>query len=140
MNKIGYPDKWRDYSKLDVVRGDAVGNKPNAHTPSSLSARWPRSASPWIAAEWDMSPPTVDAYYDPQQNNVNFPAGYSQPPFFSDKEDDAANYGDMGSTIGHELTHGFDDEGRQYDKNGNLNDWWTKADEDITSITAPNAW
>ncbi len=76
-----------------------------------------------------MSPPTVNAYYDPQQNNVNFPAGYFQPPFFSDKEDDAANYGDMGSTIGHELTHGFDDEGRQFDKDGNLKDWWTKDDE-----------
>jgi endothelin-converting enzyme/putative endopeptidase len=76
-----------------------------------------------------MSPPTVNAYYDPQQNNVNFPAGYFQPPFFSDKEDDAANYGDMGSTIGHELTHGFDDEGRQFDKDGNLKDWWTKEDE-----------
>ena len=76
-----------------------------------------------------MSPPTVNAYYDPQQNNVNFPAGYFQPPFFSAKEDDAANYGDMGSTIGHELTHGFDDQGRQYDKDGNLKDWWTKEDE-----------
>ena len=79
--------------------------------------------------EWSMSPPTVNAYYDPQMNNVNFPAGYFQPPFFSAKEDDAANYGDMGSTIGHELTHGFDDEGRQYDKDGNLKDWWTRNDE-----------
>jgi putative endopeptidase len=77
-----------------------------------------------------MTPPTVNAYYDPQQNNVNFPAGYFQPPFFSDKEDDAANYGDMGSTVGHELTHGFDDEGRQFDATGNLKDWWTKDDED----------
>ena len=75
-----------------------------------------------------MTPPTVNAYYDPQMNNVNFPAGYFQPPFYSDKEDDAANYGDMGSTVGHELTHGFDDEGRQYDKDGNLKDWWTKED------------
>jgi hypothetical protein len=77
-----------------------------------------------------MTPPTVNAYYDPQMNNVNFPAGYLQPPFFSGKEDDAANYGDMGSTIGHELTHGFDDEGRQFDKDGNLKDWWTKEDEE----------
>ena len=76
--------------------------------------------------EWQMTPPTVNAYYDPQMNNVNFPAGYLQPPFFSGKEDDAANYGDMGSTIGHELTHGFDDQGRQFDKDGNLTDWWTK--------------
>ena len=79
--------------------------------------------------EWQMTPPTVNAYYDPQMNNVNFPAGYLQPPFFSGKEDDAANYGDMGSTIGHELTHGFDDQGRQFDKDGNLADWWTKSDE-----------
>ena len=79
--------------------------------------------------EWQMTPPTVNAYYDPQMNNVNFPAGYLQPPFFSGKEDDAANYGDMGSTIGHELTHGFDDEGRQFDKDGNLKNWWTKEDE-----------
>ncbi len=83
---------------------------------SSLRASSPRSASPWDKGEWLMTPPTVNAYYDPQMNNVNFPAGYFQPPFFSDKEDDAANYGDMGSTVGHELTHGFDDEGRQYDK------------------------
>jgi len=81
----------------------------------------------------------VNAYYDPQMNNVNFPAGYFQPPFYSDKEDDAANYGDMGSTIGHELTHGFDDEGRQYDKDGNLKDWWTKQDEPSSTI-APIAW
>jgi endothelin-converting enzyme/putative endopeptidase len=80
--------------------------------------------------EWQMTPPTVNAYYDPQMNNVNFPAGYLQPPFFSGKEDDAANYGDMGSTIGHELTHGFDDQGRQFDRDGNLLNWWTKSDEE----------
>ncbi len=128
MNKIGYPDKWRDYSKLEIVRGDALGNQERVRE-FSFDRQIAKIGKPVDKGEWYMSPPTVNAYYDPQQNNVNFPAGYFQPPFFSDKEDDAANYGDMGSTIGHELTHGFDDEGRQYDKDGNLKDWWTKDDE-----------
>jgi putative endopeptidase len=127
MNKIGYPDKWRDYSKLEILRGDALGNQERARA-FEFARDLAKIGKPVDKAEWQMSPPTVNAYYDPQQNNVNFPAGYFQPPFFSDKEDDAANYGDMGSTIGHELTHGFDDEGRQFDKDGNLNDWWTKDD------------
>ncbi|HZB88740.1 MAG TPA: M13 family metallopeptidase [Terracidiphilus sp.] len=128
VNKIGYPDHWRDYSKLNIVRGDALGNQERVrqfYTARDLA----KIGKPVDKGEWSMSPPTVNAYYDPQQNNVNFPAGYFQPPFFSDKEDAAANYGDMGSTIGHELTHGFDDEGRQYDLDGNLKDWWTKDDE-----------
>jgi putative endopeptidase len=128
MNKVGYPDRWRDYSKLQIVRGDALGNAERAHT-FDFDRELGKIGKPVDKGEWYMSPPTVDAYYDSQQNNVNFPAGYFQPPFFSNKEDDAANYGDMGSTIGHELTHGFDDEGRQYDKDGNLKDWWTKEDE-----------
>jgi putative endopeptidase len=128
MNKIGYPDKWRDYSKLEIVRGDALGNQERVRE-FNFDRQIAKIGKPVDKGEWYMSPPTVNAYYDPQQNNVNFPAGYFQPPFFSDKEDDAANYGDMGSTIGHELTHGFDDEGRQYDKDGNLKDWWTKDDE-----------
>jgi putative endopeptidase len=128
MNKIGYPDKWRDYSALMIVRGDALGNQERARE-FDHARNLAKIGKPVDKGEWYMSPPTVNAYYDPQQNNVNFPAGYFQPPFFSEKEDDAANYGDMGSTIGHELTHGFDDEGRQYDKEGNLKDWWTKADE-----------
>jgi putative endopeptidase len=128
MNKIGYPDKWRDYSKLEIVRGDALGNQERARA-FETARDLAKIGKPVDKNEWYMSPPTVNAYYDPQQNNVNFPAGYFQPPFFSDKEDDAANYGDMGSTIGHELTHGFDDEGRQFDKDGNLKDWWTKDDE-----------
>ncbi len=127
MNKIGYPDKWRDYSKLEIVRGDPLGNQERVRE-FNFDRQIAKIGKPVDKAEWYMSPPTVNAYYDPQQNNVNFPAGYFQPPFFSDKEDDAANYGDMGSTIGHELTHGFDDEGRQYDKDGNLKDWWTKED------------
>ena len=128
MNKIGYPDKWRDYSKLDIVRGDPLGNQERVHS-FEFARDLAKVGKPVDKSEWLISPPTVDAYYDPQQNNVNFPAGYFQPPFFSDKEDDAANYGDMGSTIGHELTHGFDDEGRQFDKDGNLKDWWTPDDE-----------
>jgi endothelin-converting enzyme/putative endopeptidase len=128
MNKIGYPDKWRDYSKLTIVRGDALGNQERVRE-FDFARDLAKIGKPVDRGEWEMSPPTVNAYYDPQMNNVNFPAGYFQPPFFSDKEDDAANYGDMGSTIGHELTHGFDDEGRQYDKDGNLKNWWTKEDE-----------
>jgi endothelin-converting enzyme/putative endopeptidase len=128
MNKIGYPDKWRDYSKLEIVRGDALGNQLRVRQ-FNFARELSKIGKPVDKGEWMMSPPTVNAYYDPQQNNVNFPAGYFQPPFFSDKEDNAANYGDMGSTVGHELTHGFDDEGRQYDKDGNLKDWWTKDDE-----------
>ena len=129
MNKIGYPDRWRDYSKLEIIPGDALGNQIRADEFEHVRDL-AKIGKPVDKGEWDMTPPTVNAYYDPQQNNVNFPAGYFQPPFFSDKEDDAANYGDMGSTVGHELTHGFDDEGRQFDKDGNLKNWWTKEDED----------
>ncbi len=128
MNKIGYPDKWKSYQTLTIVKGDALGNQMRVgeyKTRRDLA----KIGKPVDRAEWQMTPPTVNAYYDPQENNVNFPAGYLQPPFFSSKEDDAANYGDMGSTIGHELTHGFDDEGRQFDATGNLKDWWTKKDE-----------
>jgi endothelin-converting enzyme/putative endopeptidase len=128
MNKIGYPDKWRDYSTLQIVRGDAIGNQERVRE-FNFARELAKIGKPVDKGEWYMSPPTVNAYYDSQQNNVNFPAGYFQPPFFSDKEDDAANYGDMGSTVGHELTHGFDDEGRQYDKDGNLKEWWNKEDE-----------
>jgi endothelin-converting enzyme/putative endopeptidase len=128
MNKIGYPDKWRDYSTLKIVRGDALGNAMRVHE-FDQARDLAKIGKPVDKGEWGMTPPTVNAYYDPQMNNVNFPAGYLQPPFFSGKEDDAANYGDMGSTVGHELTHGFDDEGRQFDKDGNLKDWWSKEDE-----------
>jgi endothelin-converting enzyme/putative endopeptidase len=128
MNKVGYPDKWRDYSNLMIVRGDAQGNAVRANS-FEQQRDLAKIGKPVDKGEWGMTPPTVNAYYDAQQNNVNFPAGYFQPPFFSSKEDDAANYGDMGSTVGHELTHGFDDEGRQFDKDGNLKNWWTKEDE-----------
>jgi endothelin-converting enzyme/putative endopeptidase len=128
MNKIGYPEKWRDYSKVKIARGDSLGNEMRVHE-FEVARDLAKIGEPVDKGEWQMTPPTVNAYYDPQMNNVNFPAGYLQPPFFSGKEDDAANYGDMGSTIGHELTHGFDDEGRQFDKDGNLKDWWTTEDE-----------
>ncbi|MGD0631595.1 MAG: M13 family metallopeptidase, partial [Terracidiphilus sp.] len=129
MNKIGYPDKWRDYSKLEIVPGDALGNQMRA-TEFEIARELAKIGKPVDKGEWGMTPPTVDAYYNPQQNNVNFPAGILQAPFFSGAEDDAANYGDMGSTIGHELTHGFDDEGRQFDRDGNLKNWWTRNDEE----------
>jgi endothelin-converting enzyme/putative endopeptidase len=128
MNKIGYPDKWRDYTKLEIVRGDDLGNARRARA-FEIARQLAKIGKPVDKGEWMMTPPTVNAYYDPQMNNVNFPAGILQAPFFSGKEDDAANYGDMGSTIGHELTHGFDDEGRQFDKSGNLKNWWTPTDE-----------
>ena len=96
--------------------------------PSNLSRDLKKIGKPVDRTEWDMSPPTVNAYYDPQMNDINFPAGVLQPPLFDPKMDDAPNYGNTGATIGHELTHGFDDEGRQFDAKGNLHDWWTKTD------------
>ncbi len=126
-NKIGYPDKWRDYSSLRIVRGDALGN---ALRMRGFEQRrdLAKIGTPVDRGEWDMSPPTVNAYYNPQMNDVNFPAGILQPPYFDEHMDDAVNYGDAGGVIGHELTHGFDDEGRQFDAMGNLKDWWTPQD------------
>ncbi len=126
-NKVGYPDKWRDYSTLSVVRGEALGNAIRA---SAFEEKRDlgKIGKPVDHGEWDMSPPTVNAYYNPQMNDINFPAGILQPPFYDSKQNDAVNYGDIGGTIGHELTHGFDDEGRQFDAKGNLEDWWTAAD------------
>jgi endothelin-converting enzyme/putative endopeptidase len=126
-NKIGYPNKWRDYSSLTIARGDYFGNVVRARVFEG-KRDWAKVGKPLDKSEWFMSPPTVNAYYDPQMNNINFPAGVLQPPLYDPKEDDAPNYGDTGGTIGHELTHGFDDEGRQYDGQGNLKDWWTPAD------------
>jgi len=126
-DKIGYPDKWRDYTKLDVTPTDALGNaeRANAFDNDRLLAR---IGKPVNKLEWDMSPPTVNAYYDDSMNNINFPAGILQPAFYDPNADVAVNYGHMGAIIGHELTHGFDDEGRKFDFNGNLNNWWTDAD------------
>ena len=127
-NKIGYPDKWRDYSPLEIVKGDYLGNMYRANQFDTRRDR-NKIGKPVDRTEWDMTPPTVNAYYDPTQNNINFPAGILQPPFYSNKADDAVNYGGIGAVVGHELTHGFDDEGRQFDDKGNLRDWWQKKDE-----------
>ncbi len=126
-NKVGYPDKWRDYSTLKVVRGDFYGNVSRA-TVFESKRDINKIGKPVDHGEWGMTPPTVNAYYDPQMNDINFPAGVLQPPLYDFKMDDAPNYGNTGATIGHELTHGFDDEGRQFDAKGNLRDWWTKED------------
>jgi endothelin-converting enzyme/putative endopeptidase len=126
-NKVGYPDKWRDYSTLSIVAGDALGNALRASA-FEQKRDLAKIGKPVDRGEWSMSPPTVNAYYNPQMNDINFPAGILQPPFYDSKQDDAVNYGDIGATIGHELTHGFDDEGRQFDARGNLQDWWTPAD------------
>ncbi len=126
-DKIGYPDKWRDYSKYSVVRGDALGNSVRGDQFED-ARQLAKIGKPVDKAEWEMTPPTVNAYYHPQQNNINFPAGILQPPFFDNKLDDAVNFGGIGAVIGHELTHGFDDEGRQFDGDGNLKPWWTEAD------------
>jgi endothelin-converting enzyme/putative endopeptidase len=127
VNKIGYPDQWRDYSSVDVVRGDFFGNFQRA-TVFESRRQLNKIGKPVDHGEWQIPPATVNAYYDQQMNDINFPAGVLQPPLFDPKLDDAPNYGNTGSTIGHELTHGFDDEGRQFDAQGNLRDWWTKQD------------
>jgi putative endopeptidase len=126
-NKIGYPDRWRDYSTVKIVRGDAFGNgeRAAAFETARDRAKIGRKVDP---SEWDLTPPTVNAGYDPFQNNITFPAGILQPPFFDKSADDAVNFGAIGAAIGHELTHGFDDEGRKFDAKGNLADWWTAAD------------
>jgi len=126
-NKIGYPDKWRDYSSVQIGRNDFLGNVKHA-TEFESHRDINKIGRPVDRGEWDMSPPTVNAYYNPQMNDINFPAGVLQPPLYDAKLDDAPNYGNTGGTIGHELTHGFDDEGRQFDAKGNLKDWWTKED------------
>ena len=126
-NKIGAPAVWRDYSSLRVVRGDAIGNLERAQA-FELRRQLAKIGKPVDRGEWLMTPPTVNAYYQPQYNDINFPAGILQPPFFDRDVDDAVNYGAIGSVIGHEMTHGFDDQGRKFDKDGNLKDWWTEAD------------
>ena len=126
-NKIGYPDKWRDYSALEIVRGDEMGNAQRAAW--FEFHRWlNKIGKPVDRTEWGMTPPTVNAYYDAQKNDINFPAGILQPPLFSAQSDAAPNYGNTGATMGHELTHAFDDEGSQFDAQGNLRNWWTDAD------------
>ena len=117
VDKIGYPDHWRDYSKLDVVRNDAFGNMIRA-TEFENRRQIAKIGKPVDRGEWGMSPPTVNAYYNPSMNDINFPAGILQPPLYDKKASDAENYGEIGAIVGHELTHGFDDEGRQFDAPG----------------------
>jgi putative endopeptidase len=126
-DKIGYPDHWRDYSKLVIKRGDAFGNDQRAVVFENLR-QMAKIGKPVDRGEWGMSPPTVNAYYNASMNDINFPAGILQPPLFDPKATDAENYGHIGSVVGHELTHGFDDQGRLFDGNGNLSDWWTAED------------
>jgi putative endopeptidase len=126
-NKIGYPDQWRDYSAVTIGRDDEMGNVLRVRE-FEFHRQLAKIGKPVDRGEWTMTPPTVNAYYDAQMNDINFPAGILQPPLFDPDSDDAPNYGDTGGTIGHELTHGFDDEGRQFDAHGNLRDWWTDQD------------
>ncbi|MFZ0963795.1 MAG: M13 family metallopeptidase [Terriglobia bacterium] len=127
-NKIGYPDKWRDYSALDITRGPYVEDVFRAEA-FEFHRDLNKVGKPVDRSEWEMSPPTVNAYYNPQLNEIVFPAGILQPPFFDFQADDAVNYGAMGAIIGHEMTHGFDDEGSQFDGQGNMKNWWTPEDQ-----------
>jgi putative endopeptidase len=126
--KIGYPKKWRDYSPLEIRADDLAGNMDRA-----AIYEWNRDINklgkPVDRDEWHMTPQTVNAYYNPTQNEIVFPAAILQPPFFNMKADDAVNYGGIGAVIGHEIGHGFDDQGAKYDGDGNLKDWWTPADK-----------
>src|SRR5579871_1521099 len=128
-DKIGYPDKWRDYSKLTIVRGDALGNSLRANA-FEFNRQLNKVGKPVDRLEWTMTPPTVNAYYSDLENNINFPAGILQPPFYDPKVDESVNLGAIGGVIGHELTHGFDDAGSQFDADGNLHNWWTTKDRE----------
>jgi endothelin-converting enzyme/putative endopeptidase len=126
-NKIGYPDAWRDYSKVTVSRTDYLGNNRRADR-EDIGRDYDELGKPVDRTRWSMTPPTVNAYYSPQLAEIVFPAGILQPPFFDRSADEAVNFGGIGAVIGHELTHGFDDQGRKFDGKGNLTDWWTEAD------------
>jgi putative endopeptidase len=127
--KIGYPDHWRDYSSLRIARNDLVGNVMRARS-FEFKRQVAKLGGPVDRGEWEMTPQTVNAYYNPVMNEIVFPAAILQPPFFDMSADDAANYGGIGAVIGHEISHGFDDQGSQYDGDGNLHDWWTPADHE----------
>ncbi|MGH9899669.1 MAG: M13 family metallopeptidase, partial [Pyrinomonadaceae bacterium] len=131
-DKIGYPDKWRDYSALQIDRQNYVDNIFKSRRFES-SRDLNKIGKPVDRTEWGMSPPTVNAYYNPSMNEIVFPAGILQPPFFDPNADDAINYGGMGAVIGHEMSHGFDDQGRRFDAAGNLSEWWTP--EDLKNFT-----
>jgi putative endopeptidase len=126
-NNVGYPKKWRDYSKVTVARDDFFGNAERT-AEAQQADRIQRIGKPTDKTEWGMTPPTVNAFYSPQSNSINFPAGILQSPFFDPRRDIAVNYGAAGMVIGHEMTHGFDDQGRKFDGDGNLRDWWTPKD------------
>jgi putative endopeptidase len=126
-DKIGYPSHWRDYSSVEITRSNYLGNMESA-TRFEFERWVAKIGKPVDRSEWTMTPPTINAYYDPQLNTINFPAGILQPPFFDPGKDDAVNFGAIGMVIGHELTHGFDDQGRKFDAQGNLRDWWTAED------------
>jgi endothelin-converting enzyme/putative endopeptidase len=127
-NRIGYPDKWRDYSSLKIARGDALGNSLRANE-FEFQRQLNKIGKPVDKNDWPYPPSTVNASYNPQLNNITFPAGILQPPFYDNQADDAMNFGGIGAVIGHELTHGFDDEGSQFDAQGNLRNWWTEQDK-----------
>ncbi len=127
VNNIGYPEKWRDYSSVKVTRQDFFGDSRRADYFETHRV-WNKIGKPTDKKEWGMTPPTVNAYYNPSRNDINFPAGILQSPFYSPTADDAVNFGGIGVVVGHELTHGFDDQGRKYDAQGNLRDWWTAQD------------
>ncbi len=127
--KIGYPDKWRDYSKYTVTKDDLAGNVKRGNT-FEYERNIAKLGQPIDRDEWGMTPQTINAEYNPEMNSIEFPAAILQPPFFNVKADDAVNYGAIGAVIGHEISHGFDDQGAQYDGDGNLHDWWTKDDHD----------
>ena len=134
--KVGYPDNWRDYSKLSISRAELVGDVMRAD-----AFEWQRQLAhidqPVDRGEWLMTPPTNNAYYNPLLNEIVFPAGILQPPFFDPNADDAVNYGAIGATIGHEISHGFDDQGSKYDASGHLSNWWTEQDrKDFDTRTA----
>jgi putative endopeptidase len=126
---IGYPDKWRDYSSLTISRSDLLGNLMRARV-FEYHRQIAKLGKPIDRDEWTMTPPTVNAYYDPAMNEIVFPAAILQPPYFDANADDSANYGTIGGVIGHEISHAFDDEGSQFDSDGNLRDWWTKEDHE----------
>jgi putative endopeptidase len=133
--KIGYPDQWKDYSTVRIQPGDHYANRQAARAYESARAM-NKIGKPVDRAEWTMTPPTVNAYYSSSLNSINFPAGILQPPFFDTKADDATNYGAIGAVIGHEMGHGFDDRGRQFDPRGNLRDWWTPGDVERYKVQA----
>jgi endothelin-converting enzyme/putative endopeptidase len=134
-NKIGYPDQWKDYSSMKISATDPLGNA-QAASEYRTHRNLERIGKAVDRSEWGMTPPTVNAYYQPSNNDINFPAGILQPPFYGATRDEAVNYGAIGAVVGHELTHGFDDQGRQFDGDGNLKDWWNSTDADAFKLRA----